>query len=112
LGTWWQGEIAGEYFLSNSNLISHQARLHLTPSDAVSGGLMASPSWPTSRPRSAPTSPRKTSRSSWTVCRLEGELELHFQLPRGDRPPQEAVIQGYDRSKNFIYGMFYITYAY
>ena len=30
-GTWWQGEIAGEYFLSNSNLVSHQLRLHLTP---------------------------------------------------------------------------------
>ena len=25
-GTWWQGEIAGEYFVSNSNLISHQLR--------------------------------------------------------------------------------------
>ena len=28
-GTWWQGEIAGEYFVSNSNLISHQLRVHL-----------------------------------------------------------------------------------
>ena len=26
-GTWWQGEIAGEYFLSNSNLISHELRV-------------------------------------------------------------------------------------
>ena len=25
-GTWWQGEIAGEYFLSNSNLKSHLVR--------------------------------------------------------------------------------------
>ena len=25
-GYWWQGEIAGEYFLSNSNLISHLVR--------------------------------------------------------------------------------------
>ena len=24
-GQWWQGEIAGEYFLSNSNLISHRS---------------------------------------------------------------------------------------
>ena len=32
-GTWWQGEIAGEYFLSNSNLISHQIRAHVTPTD-------------------------------------------------------------------------------
>ena len=27
-GTWWQGEIAGEYFLSNSNLKSHLVRVH------------------------------------------------------------------------------------
>jgi len=30
-GTCWQGEIAGEYFLSNSNLISHQVRVRATP---------------------------------------------------------------------------------
>ena len=28
-GSWWQGEIAGEYFLSNSNLDSHQIRGHV-----------------------------------------------------------------------------------
>ena len=38
-GTWWQGEIAGEYFVSNSNLISHQLRLHVKPNDAISTGL-------------------------------------------------------------------------
>ena len=30
-GTWWQGEIAGEYFLSNSNSISHLVRAHVAP---------------------------------------------------------------------------------
>ena len=39
-GSWWQGEIAGEYFLSNSNLISHQIRAHVQPSDAISGGVL------------------------------------------------------------------------
>ena len=39
-GTWWQGEIAGEYFVSNSNLISHQLRLHVKPNDAISTGLI------------------------------------------------------------------------
>ena len=34
-GTWWQGEIAGEYFLSNSNLKSHLIRAHVTPSESV-----------------------------------------------------------------------------
>ena len=32
-GTWWQGEIAGEYFVSNSNLISHQLRVTATPNE-------------------------------------------------------------------------------
>ena len=39
-GAWWQGEIAGEYFLSNSNLISHQLRVHLTPSESLGAGLI------------------------------------------------------------------------
>ena len=39
-GTWWQGEIAGEYFLSNSNLLSQLVRVHLSPSEGVGGGLM------------------------------------------------------------------------
>src|SRR4029434_11119178 len=39
-GTWWQGEIAGEYFVSNSNLISHQVRLHLAPTEAIGTGLI------------------------------------------------------------------------
>ena len=39
-GTWWQGEIAGEYFLSNSNLKSHLVRVAVAPSDTISGGLM------------------------------------------------------------------------
>ena len=36
-GTWWQGEIAGEYFLSNSNLISHAGcGSRVTPSESLS----------------------------------------------------------------------------
>ena len=39
-GTWWQGEIAGEYFLSNSNLKSHEIRVHTTPTEAIGTGLI------------------------------------------------------------------------
>ena len=54
-GTWWQGEIAGEYFLSNSNLISHQVRLHLAPERSASEpGSSSTSSWPTSPGPSAP----------------------------------------------------------
>ena len=34
-GTWYQGEIAGNYILENSNLNSHQIRLTLSPSESV-----------------------------------------------------------------------------
>ena len=39
-GQWWQGEIAGEYFLSNSNLISHEIRVHVTPNESLGTGLL------------------------------------------------------------------------
>jgi len=39
-GQWWQGEIAGEYFLSNSNLISHELRVHVAPNDSLGTGLL------------------------------------------------------------------------
>jgi hypothetical protein len=39
-GVWWQGEIAGEYFLSNSNLVSSQVRVSATPNDEVGTGLI------------------------------------------------------------------------
>ena len=35
-----QGEIAGEYFLSNSNLKTHMLRLHTTPRDDIGTGLI------------------------------------------------------------------------
>ena len=34
-GSWWQGETAGEYFISNSNPKSPQIRAHVTPREAV-----------------------------------------------------------------------------
>ena len=39
-GAWWQGEIAGEYFASNSNLVSSQLRVHAKPNDAIGTGLI------------------------------------------------------------------------
>ncbi len=39
-GTWFQGEILGEFVLSNSNLDSHQVRLKLAPSEVVTLNLI------------------------------------------------------------------------
>lgn len=38
-GYWFQGEILGEYVLSNSNLNSHMVRLNVAPTDALSVNL-------------------------------------------------------------------------
>jgi len=39
-GTWWQGEIAGEYFISNSNLKTHMLYLRVHPTENISTGLL------------------------------------------------------------------------
>ena len=64
-GEWWQGEIAGEYFVSNSNLISHQLRVHAQPSEAIATGLIFY-DFRARQHCSRPASPRTTSRSSST----------------------------------------------
>ena len=90
-GTWWQGEIAGEYFVSNSNLISHQVRLHLTPSESVSGGLMAFlfklDKLPVTEPPAHLEGHRVRARR---LLRLEAQQGLHRELPRGLREPAEV----------------------
>ncbi|GAA5189217.1 hypothetical protein [Ferrimonas gelatinilytica] len=39
-GTWYQGEILGEYVLANSNLNSHMVRLNLAPTDTLMLNLL------------------------------------------------------------------------
>lgn len=39
-GYWFQGELLGEYVLSNSNLNSHQVRLKVEPNDVVTANLI------------------------------------------------------------------------
>ena len=39
-GSWFQGEILGEYVLSNNNLMSHQVRLTMKPSETVTANLI------------------------------------------------------------------------
>lgn len=39
-GTWYQGEILGNWIASNSNLNSHQVRVNLAPSDEISVNLI------------------------------------------------------------------------
>jgi hypothetical protein len=112
-GTWWQGEIAGEYFLSNSNLVSHQMRLHLTPGESVSGGLIA---YAFRLDQPAAFAPQVTSRSlafeldAYCDWKLNDAFTFSFVAALAD--PQAALQQAYDRSKTFAYGMVYLAYSY
>jgi hypothetical protein len=112
-GTWWQGEIAGEYFLSNSNLKSHLVRLHASPFDSLSGGLLF---FKFSLDQPAAFAPQVTSSDAafevdlYADWKLNRNFTLSFVGAYAD--PGKAVQQSSGRTKNFAYGMSYIAYSF
>ena len=112
-GTWWQGEIAGEYFLSNSNLRSHQARVHLTPNDSASGGLIL---YKFLADQPATFAPGVTSRD----VAIEADLYVDWKINKNFTAsfvaafadPQAAVQQATGRTQTFRYGMVFLAYSY
>ena len=112
-GTWWQGEIAGEYFLSNSNLVSHQVRVHASPSESISGGLIL---YRFLADIPASYGPGVTDRH----LALEGDMYVDWKLNHNFTvslvgafaDPGKAVQQATGRTKNFAYGMAYVGYSY
>jgi hypothetical protein len=112
-GTWWQGEIAGEYFISNSNMISNLVRAHVTPSDRISGGLMV---FKFTLDQPASLGPAVTSKdvAIETNLYIDWKLNSNFSvsLVGAYANPGEAIVQNSGRTKNFGYGMVYIGYSY
>jgi hypothetical protein len=112
-GTWWQGEIAGEYFLSNSNLVSHQVRLHLAPGESLGAGLMA---YVFRLDQPGALGPRVTSRELAVELDLYADWKINRSFTASFvaafANPGEAVQQAFARTKNFSYGMVYLAYAY
>jgi len=112
-GAWWQGEIAGEYALINSNLVSHQLRLHLAPSESVGTGLIA---YLFRLDQPASYAPGVTSKD--LLSEVDGycdwKLNKNFTVSfiAAYASPQEAVRQAYDRTEHFMYGMVYLFYSY
>lgn len=112
-GSWWQGEIAGEYFLANSNLISNQVRLGFTPSDAVSTGLIAysftldQPDW-----YGIPVTSKDIASELDLYMDWKANSNFTISLIAAFANPGDAVAQAVDRTENFIYGMVYVAYAY
>jgi len=112
-GSWWQGEIAGEYFLSNSNLLSHQFRAHVTPNDKIGGGLIFY-DFRIDQPGSY--GPTVTD----DHAAFEGDLYVDWKATKNVivsvvgafADPGTAVQQLTGRTKVFTYGMLYVAYSY
>jgi hypothetical protein len=112
-GTWWQGEIAGEYFISNSNLASHQVRLHVAPSEAIGTGLIVY-TFRLDKPQAL--GPEVT--ASDVAFEMDWYLDwkvnqnFTFSFVGAYANPGLAVEQAFGRTENFAYGMIYIGYSY
>ena len=112
-GQWWQGEIAGEYFLANSNLISHMLRAHVAPSDAIGTGLLFF-KFALDQPGSyadGVTEKALAFEADWYV---DWKINEHFtaSLIAAYANPDAAVQQAHGRTKNFAYGMAYLAYSF
>ena len=109
-GTWWQGEIAGEYFVANSNLISNQLRLSLAPSEKVSPGLIAY-QFSLDRLTGAATS-KNLAFELDGYCDWKATPNITMSFVLAYLNPQAAVQQEFGRTKDMVYTMIYMAYAY
>ena len=112
-GTWWQGEIAGEYFVSNSNLISHQLRVHTKPNDAISTGLIF---------YDFRLDQTGSFGSNITSDSIGQELDWYMDWSINDNfivsfvaavaDPGKAIEESSGRDDTFIYGMIFAAYSF
>jgi hypothetical protein len=112
-GTWWQGEIAGEYFLSNSNLLSHQGRVHADITDALGGGVMVY-AFRLDRLPSADQGVTSREVGAEVDVYADWQLNDNFTLSfvGAFANPGAAVQQSTGRTSNFVYGMAYVAYGF
>jgi hypothetical protein len=112
-GTWWQGEIAGEYFLSNSNLISHQVRVHATPTPRLGCGLIV---YRFLADQPASYVPGLTARNIGVEVNAYADWAINdnftLSLVGGGADPGEVVRQVSGRTTNFVLGTLYLAYKY
>jgi hypothetical protein len=112
-GSWWQGEIAGEYFISNSNLISQMLRLHTSPRSNISTGLLYF-DFKLDQPGSfqgGVLSDQLAREINWYLDWKASRLfSMSFVLARNN--PGKAAEEAFDRTKDFKYGMAYLNFSY
>jgi Alginate export len=112
-GTWWQGEIAGEYFLSNSNLKSHLVRMDVSPSDALGGGLLFF-KFSFDQPQSVGPDVTDADAALEIDSYVDWKLNANFTVSvvGAYADPGKAVQQATGRTKNLAYGMVYSAIAF
>jgi hypothetical protein len=110
-GTWWQGEIAGEYFVSNSNLISHQLRVHAQPSEAIATGLIFYDFVLDNVESAGVTADDVAQELDWY---LDWTINDNFLLSvvAAVAEPGDAVEQSSGRTDTFWYGMLFAAYSF
>jgi len=112
-GYWWQGEIIGEYVAVNSNRISNLARVHLTPTERIGGGLMF---FTFNLDQPGALGRRVT--SSDLAGEFDGYVDwkanqnVTVSLVGAFANPGTAAEQAFNRTKSFTYGMVFVAYAY
>ena len=112
-GTWWQGEIAGEYFLANSNLISHQVRVHTAPIEAIGTGLIFY-DFLFDKPEALGPGVTSSSAGFEVDWYMDWQLNQNFiaSFIAAFMNPGDAVTQALGRTQDFVYGMIYVAYSY
>lgn len=112
-GTWFQGEIAGGYAVSNSNLISHRARIHVEPKDTLSGGVMLYKfqiDQPGTFEGGVTSRDFAAEADVYVDWQIRERLTASFIVAFAD--PRAAAEQAYGRTKSFRYGLVFLAYKY
>lgn len=112
-GSWWQGEIAGEYFISNSNLDTHMLRVHTSPTATIGTGLIWF-DYSIDQPATyegGVSSDDLGSEINWYMdWQLTAWMNVSFVLARAN--PGRAVEEAFDRRTDFRYGMVYLGFSF
>ena len=107
------GRDRGGYFLSNSNLVSHEVRVHATPIESIGTGLIFF-NFNLDQPASFAPGVTATDVAHELDWYMDWKLNKNFTLSlvAAYADPGKAVQQAFDRTKNFTYGMIYVAYSY
>lgn len=112
-GSWWQGEIAGEWFLSNSNLKTHMLRLNTKPRSNIETGLIYF-NYSLDQPGSyqgGVASDRLAKEIDWYLDWTVNKMfKFSFVLARNN--PGPAVEEAFGRTESFKYAMVFLAFSY